>query len=133
MGSKNNGRIHKHYKEYFDRPVEYDNQGYKRGICDFGDVYENRSPCKTRFAVTMKNSSLSSFHNRMPQSRNSDEFNRQQESNNNNNQMASEKLAKTSVQDLVRIQRNKTRTKKNSRRSLERLEPDEYLLFWSNS
>lgn len=46
MGSKNNDRVHKHYQEYFDRPVGYDNQGYKMGKLKSGEIYDRLSPPK---------------------------------------------------------------------------------------
>ena len=48
MGSKNNDRVHRHYQEYFDRPVEYDNQGYKPGIGKFGIIYDKFTPLKLK-------------------------------------------------------------------------------------
>lgn len=62
MGSKNNDIVHRHYQEYFDRPVEYDNQGYKQGIKQFGEVYETISPSKySHLARTMGQKSVNSL------------------------------------------------------------------------
>jgi hypothetical protein len=62
MGSKNNDIVHRHFQEYFDRPVEYDNQGYKTGIKQFGEVYDSLSPSKyNQFSKTMHHKSISSF------------------------------------------------------------------------
>jgi hypothetical protein len=66
MGSKNNDRVHKHFQEYFDRPVEYDNQGYKPGIGEFGEIYHEISPTKTmQFHRGSKHTTLSSFKHRL--------------------------------------------------------------------
>ena len=66
MGSKNNDRVHIHFKEYFDRPVDYDNQGYKTGIGKFGEIYDRLSPEKSdRMSMTLKNKSLGSLRKRM--------------------------------------------------------------------
>lgn len=46
MGSKNNNIVHKHYQEYFDKPVGYDNQGYKPGIGPEGKIYDKFTPLK---------------------------------------------------------------------------------------
>lgn len=129
MGSKNNAKIHRHYKEFFDRPVEYDNQGYKPGIGDFGEVYDFMSTRHSKMSMTTKNRSLASFKSRMQKSSSGAEFERQDKDNQNH--MPSDKLGKNSmsIQEVIKMQRNKQKKKKNFRRSLEKLEPNEYLLY----
>lgn len=129
MGSKNNSKIHRHYKEFFDRPVEYDNQGYKPGIGDFGEIYDFMSTGHSKMSMTTKNRTLASFKNRMQKSSSAGELEMQDGSN--QNQMPSDKLAKNSmsIQEVIKMQRNNQKKKKNFRRSLERLQPNEYILY----
>ena len=43
MGSKNNGQVHRSYREYFDRPIQYDVRGYQYSVKpDVMRIYESR-------------------------------------------------------------------------------------------
>ena len=83
MGSKNNDRVHRHFKEYFDRPVDYDNQGYGTGIGRFGEIYDRLSPEKMeKMSQTLKNKSLGILRKRVHNSNSygADDINRAPES-----------------------------------------------------
>ena len=45
MGSKNNTKVHRHYKEFFDKPVRYDVKGYVHAkVPQEHSVYESITP-----------------------------------------------------------------------------------------
>lgn len=141
MGSKNNDRVHKHYQEYFDRPVEYDNQGYKMGIKQFGEVYEKISPSKLRkLRHRMRHQSVSAMEHRQEKIENygADDPSHTPELNNRpsmgeDQQKISQESAhriknSKAIQNALQKQRQRSKRTGNFRRSLERMhkEPEPY-------
>lgn len=44
MGAKNNQRVHNNFREFFDKPLGYDQQGYEKGQPKPMAVYKRLSP-----------------------------------------------------------------------------------------
>lgn len=135
MGSKNNDRVHRHYQEYFDRPIDYDNQGYKLGILRFSEI----SPSKIKkFRNTLRKKSPGSLNRRLQldsqygvddkEEKKSKHQNSPKEAKDNEKQdehEASEKEIKNSetIQRALSKQRRQNRKRRYLRRSMEN-EPD---------
>lgn len=122
MGSKNNDRVHKHYQEYFDRPVEYDNQGYKLGVKQFGEIYDQISPLRIRkLRKKLRPESLTSMkHNKYTNYGNEDQPSEtafgQKDSTSKNIENS------PNIKKAIEKQRNKQRL---FRGSLERIHPEQ--------
>lgn len=133
MGSKNNDRVHRHYQEYFDRPVKYDNQGYKRGIKKSGFIYDKLSPVRQAHLKEMRQSMKSKSVASLKRKSSCENEQRENDSNNGFNDRINENGGENpkkesngeignsqTIQDAIVHQRQRKGKRRNLRGSMER-------------
>jgi hypothetical protein len=143
MGSKNNDRVHRHFQEYFDRPVGYDNQGYRPVKKKYGDIYNKLSPLRmSKYNKKLRHQSMSSMksnhgmsscgapneHDSVPNdvqdSPQKEGEGDKQDHNKQNHQKLNPDEDSPNLQQRIVRHRKSRRKKRNSRRSLTKMEND---------